>query len=97
MPLSNLTCVGKSRFIGPACLIILNYFPIDSNGENHFSCKQARPQFVQLHVSLQGGLATKDEMCVSFIYYYPAHDISACVTVPPLYQSIEAVDGIETE
>ena len=47
--------------------------------------------------SCQGGLATKDEMCVSFIYYYPAHDIINCLTLPSQYQTKNAVEGIEIE
>ena len=45
----------------------------------------------------QGGLATKDEMCVAFLYYYQAHHISSCLTLPSQYQTINAVEGIEIE
>ena len=43
----------------------------------------------------QGGLATKDEMCVSVLYYYPRHNVSICDSNPPEYQSVQVVDGLE--
>ena len=45
----------------------------------------------------QGGFATNDEMCVSFLYYYPRHKYIYALTLPPLYQIIKAVEGIETQ
>ena len=43
----------------------------------------------------QGGLATKDEMCVSVLYYYPRHNVSICDSNPPEYQSVQVVDELE--
>ena len=53
--------------------------------------------FIVIWFHLQGGLATKNEMCVSFVYYYPAHNIYNCLSLPPLYQSIQVVEGLEIE
>ena len=34
-----------------------------------------------------------NEMCVSFVYFYPAHAISTCTSLPPLYQSVQVVES----
>ena len=33
-------------------------------------------------VSLQGGQSTHDEMCLSFLAYYPRVDLSVCISQP---------------
>ncbi len=30
----------------------------------------------------QGGLSTSDEMCLAFLLYYPAMNLSTCVSFP---------------
>ena len=31
------------------------------------------------HVAFQGGESTREEMCISFLYYYPEMDLSYCI------------------
>ena len=33
---------------------------------------------------LQMGFATTDEMCLAFLYYYPAIDVNVCVSHPQI-------------
>jgi len=32
----------------------------------------------------QGGLSTSEEMCLAFLFYYPAMNLSACASFPNL-------------
>ncbi len=36
-------------------------------------------------------------MCLSFVYYYPALELSQCLSVPSEYESLQVVEGIEFE
>ena len=40
----------------------------------------------------QGGPETKDEMCMAYLYYYPAIDLATCESVPTIEQSLTAFD-----
>lgn len=31
---------------------------------------------------VQGGLSTSNEMCLAFLYYYPAMNLSGCLSIP---------------
>ena len=48
-----------------------------------------------INVFTQDGLATVNEMCVSYLYYYPRHNLTICHTNTPERQLIEVVDEIE--
>lgn len=36
----------------------------------------------QIILCLQGGLSTSNEMCLAFLYYYPAMNLSDCLSIP---------------
>ena len=42
---------------------------------------------VDSYVCIQGGESTSDEMCISVLYYYPATNLSNCLsyTIPSAY------------
>lgn len=44
--------------------------------------------------SLQGGLGTKEEMCLAFMSYYPRVNLSICGTQPQLKDVVGAL-GVE--
>ena len=33
-------------------------------------------------IPIQGGAGTREEMCTSYLYYYPATDLKFCVSRP---------------
>jgi hypothetical protein len=41
---------------------------------------------------LQGGLATTNEMCLTFLLYYPAIPLTACVSVPTYNKFVDVMD-----
>lgn len=43
--------------------------------------------YLNMITNLQGGLATTDEMCLSFIVYYPRMAVESCQSAP-LYDNI---------
>ena len=42
---------------------------------------------------LQGGLSTKDEMCIGFLLYYPKIPLSKCTSAPTFQQFSKFLDG----
>ena len=39
------------------------------------------------HNSMQGGESTREEMCLTFLLYYPQVDLSLCISRPPFQSS----------
>lgn len=41
-------------------------------------------EILEVFVSPQGGLSTRDEMCLSFLLYYPRINLSRCESLPDI-------------
>ena len=46
---------------------------------------------MHMHVYFQGGESTAEEMCLSFIYYYPEASFTYCVSSPNTDQYVDWV------
>ena len=43
----------------------------------------------------QGGLSTHDEMCVSYLFYYPKMAVGLCTSLPTVEQMVSSIEGAQ--